>query len=247
MKVAWDYSSLASAYDKRADYSAAAVDFIFNTSGCSAGSVVADLGAGTAKLSRPLADRGAVVHAVEPNDQMREFGIKNTVGKTVTWSVGTGEETGLPDHTFSLVTFGSSFNVTDRPKALKETSRILVPRGWFACLWNHRNLEDPLQAEVESLIKDQIAEYSYGSRREDQGAVIADSGLFEPTVFKEFAFTVAVPVVEYVEGWRSHGTLQRQAKDKFDEIIRKIDNHLSGRSTIDVPYHTRLWMTRLKS
>ena len=35
-------------------------------------------------------------------------------------------------------------------------TRILRHRGWFACVWNHRDLEDPLQAEVETLIRARI-------------------------------------------------------------------------------------------
>ena len=44
------------------------------------------------------------------------------------------ENTGQSSGRFGLVTFGSSFNVCDREKALEETARILKPGGWFACV-----------------------------------------------------------------------------------------------------------------
>jgi len=69
---------------------------------------------------------------------MRAIGIENTNGKSVTWSVGTGEATGLPASSVYAAFFGSSFNVVDQSLALSEVSRILLPKGWFVCMWNHR-------------------------------------------------------------------------------------------------------------
>ena len=111
----------------------------------------ADVGAGSAHLTKLLVARGCNVAAVEPNDAMRAVGMRVTANKPVQWHVGTGEATGQPDNAFDAVTFGSSFNTTDRPEALRETQRILRPNGWFACLWNHRDLNHSLQAEVERL------------------------------------------------------------------------------------------------
>ena len=62
----------------------------------------------------------------------------------------------MAGESYHMTTFGSSFNVCDRQKALIESKRILVHRGWFACMWNHRDLEDPLQNEIESIIKKRI-------------------------------------------------------------------------------------------
>src|ERR1051325_8174066 len=94
-KVDWDYSERAAHYDKRADYSKRALDTVFSRMGLKPSAKVADIGAGTAKLSRPLAERGFSVQAVEPNDEMRRYGAANTRGLDVQWSSGTGERTGL--------------------------------------------------------------------------------------------------------------------------------------------------------
>ena len=53
----------------------------------------------------------------------------------------------------------------DRTKALKEVYRILKRKCWFAALWNHRDLENPIQMEIEKIIKSNIPNYDYGSRR----------------------------------------------------------------------------------
>ena len=168
MKTNWDYTSLAESYVKRPDYAGTAIDWIVETAGIGRGAKVCDVGAGVAHLTIMLAERGLDVVAVEPNDAMRALGIKRTERfSNVRWFEGTGEKTGQPDATFDLVTFGSSFNVTDRELALKETARILKPEGWFACMWNHRDLSDPLQSKIEAIIGSHVEGYSYGSRRED--------------------------------------------------------------------------------
>ncbi len=83
MSVTWDYTNRAAKYDARAAYSRVALDKLVNDMGCRQREPVADIGAGTGKLTVPLLDRGLTVRAIEPNGAMREFGIKNTAGRPV--------------------------------------------------------------------------------------------------------------------------------------------------------------------
>jgi ubiquinone/menaquinone biosynthesis C-methylase UbiE len=246
-KVSWDYTDLAATYDKRADYAGEAIAQLLELAKPDPARPVADVGAGTAKLTKLLLAAGFEVHAVEPNAAMRAHGVENTAGGRVTWSVGTGEATGLADSTYDLVTFGSSFNVTDRAATLREVVRILRPRGWFACMWNHRDLEDPIQAEVEGLIRAAIPGYSYGSRREDQTEVIRASGLFEDSTRITGRIDNEIATADYVEAWRSHATLQRQAGEGFLPLVEKISAALAEKETIVVPYTTQMWVAQAKA
>ena len=133
-KVSWDYTEHASHYDKRADYCRDAIKDLLAAIGCVPSKPVADIGAGTGKLTKELLKQGLEVRSVEPNEAMRTIGVQNTKGKSVTWSVGTGEATGLPTSGVYAVFFGSSFNVVDQSLALSEASRILFPNGWLACM-----------------------------------------------------------------------------------------------------------------
>lgn len=239
--IKWDYTDLADHYDRRADYSEEAVDEILKTAGISAGSRIADIGAGTGKLTRLLLDRDLVVLAVEPNAAMRARGIENTNGRAVTWVVGTAEQTGLPASSVRLVTFGSSFNVADRECALAEAARILEPSGWFACLWNHRELDDPLQARVEAAIRQVVPNYQYGARREDQQPVIESSGLYGTIRKIEKRFVAVTSAEDYVDAWRSHATLHRQAGDHFAPLMDEITSIVGEQSTLRVPFVTVGW------
>lgn len=249
MKTEWDYTTLADAYLKRPDYADAAVDAMLSIAGAGKGDQFCDVGAGVAHLTLMLAVRGLDVVAVEPNDAMRANGVKRTeILANVRWHEGMGEATGQATQAFDMVTFGSSFNVCDRQQALKETARILKPRGWFACMWNHRQLEDPIQARIEVVIKECVPDYGYGTRRDDQTASVNASGLFGPVVHLDSRVTHEQTIEECIEAWRSHATLERQAGSAFRNVVAAIESYLKslGTPSIQIPYSTNIWMAQLR-
>lgn len=249
MKTDWDYSILADAYLKRADYSPDALQQIYARADLKNGDQVCDIGAGVAHLTLPLLKHGCKVDAVEPNDAMRANGIKRTTQfDNVAWSDGTGENTGKPTGKYDLVTFGSSFNVCDRNLALQEAHRLLKPGKYFVCLWNHRDLNDPVQKRIEAIIKEYLPDYGYGTRRENQSEVIRESGLFEEPEHFEGRILWKQPITETIEAWRSHATLERQAGERFGEIVDAIAAYLQSlnQEAIDVPYVTRVWLAKRK-
>jgi ubiquinone/menaquinone biosynthesis C-methylase UbiE len=244
MKVAWDYSERAHTYDKRADYSVGAINELITSVKATGELPVADIGAGTGKLTKLLLASGLTVDAVEPNNNMRCYGISNTQGGSVKWHEGTGENIPLDDDQYQCVFFGSSFNVVDPVITLKEVKRILKPKGFFACMWNHRDITDSLQKDIEGIIHSALPDYDYGSRRKDPSDVIANSGDFETPKNIEKSFDVVMSRQTIIDAWKSHETLNRQAGDKFEAIINGISELVTEKSYI-VPYTTRIWHSRL--
>ena len=135
----------------------------------------------------------------------------------------------------------------DQATALAEVVRLLKPSGSLACMWNHRDLDDPLQARIEAIIRDEIPGYGYGARREDPTPLIDASGAFGRVGAIEDRFVVEVPVADFVEAWRSHGTLQRQAGVKFASIVDMIERALGDETSLSIPYFTRIWHARRSS
>lgn len=246
MKVEWDYSHLAKPYLKRPDYSPDALNKMFTIAKLNAGNFACDVGAGVAHLTIPLLEFGLNVTAVEPNDSMRELGVERTrKWPNVNWVEGTGENTKQANNAFSFVSFGSSFNVTNRQKALQETNRILRSKGYFACMWNLRDLADPLQKEVENIIKSYATDYDYGTRRENQTQVILESKLFDEPKYVEGTVNHRVDKQEWVEAWRSHATVSRQVGDKLGEVVEQIAKLVSDQGdTLIVPYTTKIWIAQ---
>lgn len=254
MTTTWDYTTLAQTYSLRPRYAPEAVDRIVGLS-TSSGSLgrsprAADIGAGTGHLTIDLLARGCEVDAVEPNEAMSRIGRERTRDEPgVRWFAGTAEHNELPSDLYDLVSFGSSFNTTDRPRALAEAARLTHRTGHLACLWNYRRLDDPLQAEIETLIRRRVPGYMYGVRREDQQAVIERSGLFGPVVKIEHPVLHRIAAADWIEAWRSHGTLARQAGASFDDVVDAIGALVRARSgdVIEVPYTTVGWAAPRRS
>lgn len=252
MKTVWDYTELADSYLKRPEYAPVALEKLFkftdlynNTNNKNA----CDVGAGVAHLTIELAKLGINVYAVEPNDAMRKNGIERTKEmNNVLWFEGVGENTNMKSDFFDIVTFGSSFNVCDRELALKETYRILNKNGYFACMWNHRNLEDSIQKEIENIIKKNIKNYDYGTRREDQTEIINKSNLFEKVEIITGDVIHNVNAKDFAEGFKSHATIHRQSKEIFNKITEEIDEFIMSlnKDTIAVPYTTKIWVAKVK-
>lgn len=247
--VQFDYTPFAVTYEFRPDYVPDVIRAVLRTAHVEPGDSACDIGAGSAHLTIPLLEYGLWVDAVEPNAAMRGIGERRTASfGSVRWHEGVGENTGQPTGRYALVTFGSSFDRTDQPRALVETARLLRPGGYFVCGWNHRVLDDPLQAKVEALIHDYVPDYQYGLRRSDPSAVIADSGLFETPVKLSGRIVYRVNAEIWCDAWRSHSTLGLQAGPRFDEVvdaIRRLVRDVAG-DQVEVPYVTRMWVARLR-
>jgi len=94
---------------------------------------VADIGAGTGKLTVLLVERGHRVVAVEPSVAMRTRLTTRLPGVSV--RDARAEATGLPEAGFDVVTFAQSWHWVDPAAASRELSRILRPGGYVSMLW----------------------------------------------------------------------------------------------------------------
>jgi ubiquinone/menaquinone biosynthesis C-methylase UbiE len=252
MKTNWDYTNLAEAYLARPQYSEICIKAMLDIAGVGNDSIACDIGAGVAHLTTHLAKYVEHVSAIEPNDEMRRIGsgvTKNFIN--VKWEEGTGEKTNQDSKIFDIVTFGSSFNVCDRKSALNETARILKPNGWFACLWNHRDLQNNIQASIEKIILNHVPNYSYGSRRENQEPIIKNSGLFSEVIHLSSEIVHSQTITDCIEAWKSHATLERQSGKNFGQIIYEIEKYLkdygqlNSTNQIPIPYRTNIWMAQV--
>lgn len=246
MKLKWDYTDLAAKYDDRADYDSLLITEVFNFHTHTSIPTILDMGAGTGKLTKELIKLKCDVIASEPNDEMRKFGKLNVKSSNCQWINSPGENIGVEDKSIDSVWFGSSFNVVDHNVLGPELRRILKPRSWLTCLWNHRDLNNPFQQEVENIIKHEIKNYDYGTRRKDPSAEIKNLGFFGQVTKFESNFKINIPSKSYVEAWKSHATLQRQcnSQEHFLELISKIEKLLENQENLEVPYTTRLWTSQ---
>jgi SAM-dependent methyltransferase len=238
----WDYSALAEHYRHRARYADAALDRLFALLALPNGASAVDIGAGTGRFTAALTAQGLAVAAVEPNPAMRAIGCREV--PAAHWLGTRGEATGLESARHDLVSFASSFNVLPPSAALAEAARLLKPGGWLVCLWNHRDLDDALQAELQAIVAREVPGYAHGARRDDpSGAILAD-GRFEAPRHIVGELRHAIDTRDFVEGFRAHATLVRQAGAKLPRVLDALAARLAGHDRLSVPFVTRIFAAR---
>ncbi|MBS1526496.1 MAG: class I SAM-dependent methyltransferase [Bacteroidetes bacterium] len=120
-----------------------------------AGSVIADVGAGTGIFTKLLLERNFTVYAVEPNDAMRHEADRQLKHFPSYHSKnGTAEATGLKHGSVDLVVCAQAFHWFNMPATKAEFQRILKPGGHVALIWNNRDIEaDAFAIAYELLLK----------------------------------------------------------------------------------------------
>ncbi|WP_440222108.1 class I SAM-dependent methyltransferase [Dokdonella sp. MW10] len=240
----WDYSALAANYDARVDYDAGLLRHVIGEMGLEPGDAVLEVGAGTGKLTGLLCAHGLDVTAVEPNAAMRAVAMAKPVGSAARWIAGRGEALPVQSNRFVLVAYGSSFNVLPARVALDECVRVLREPGYWMALWNHRDLDDPLQRDVEAVIRRHLPDYDHGSRRRSPEADLQAHAVFGDIRAYEQRFLADIATDDWLAAWRSHATLQRQAGPRLQAILTGIANLVRGHDMLRIPYVTRAWTAR---
>lgn len=244
----WDYTKHAEFYSYRPNYAQKTIDMLVELVRKNKDTKhikVADIGAGTGNLSLMLLDRDCEVVAVEPNDAMRNIGIERTEKRNIQWVRAVGVHSTLSSTEFDWVTFGSSFNVMDRAEALRETHRLLKDKSFFSCMWNHRDLKDPIQEIAEQVIIKFVPHYTRGVRREDQRPIIeAHKNLFDNIIYIEEDFYFHQNIESYINAWRSvknpYWDLETEEGQKlFNSIAFEMQEKLP--KEFDIKYTTRCW------
>ncbi len=243
-----DFTTLAKSYANRVGYNPDILTVIVNAMNPTQTLRVADVGAGTGKLTKQLLERKMDVKAVEPNDSMREEGVKYTKDYPVKWIAGSAEETSLEDQSVDWVTMASSFHWTDPNRSLPEFSRILQPGGFLTVMWNHRNIEaSPLHLNIE----EKIHKMAPGIKRKSSGGaqytkdmhnILTQTGHFERVIFMEGYHEEEMSLERYMGAWESVNDIPAQVgEQKWQEILSMIRDEIKHLDTIIVPYKTRAW------
>ena len=242
-----DFTHLAKAYIHRPAYADAVIDALVQQvdPGC-----VADVGAGTGKLTAMLSARGLRGVAVEPNAAMRAEGERLDLEGWI-WRDGQAEATDLGAASVDWVTMASAFHWADAAQAIAEFHRILRPGGFLTLLWNPRDLQrDPLQAELEA----RIEALAPGIRRRSSGAaaytgaiedLLLDSGLFGDLLFLEAPHVETMSRSRHLGAWASVNDIRAQAGEAaWAQILDSIAEALADLETVSVRYRTRAWQVR---
>lgn len=213
---------------------------------------VVEVGAGTGIWTRMLAQLGFRSYtAVEPNEDMRTTGIRDSAGYDVNWLTGSGENIPVGDASADLATMASSFHWVDFDQGTAEFCRILRPGGWFVALWNTRLIEaNPLVAETETELKRlqpdlKKAAFGKSSFTETLTERLWAHEGFDDLVTIEGRHVETQSVERYMGAWRAVNDVRASlGEEKFAEFLRRTEERLSEVDELEITYLTRAWAAR---
>jgi SAM-dependent methyltransferase len=143
------FEAAAALYERaRPDYPEEVVDLVVRLAGLRAGRTLLDLGAGTGKLSRLAAARGATVVALEPAAAM----IRQAGGPGVALVRAVAEAIPLARHAVDAACAASAFHWFDGRRALAEVHRALRRHGRLVLLWSQRDDAIPWVAALSAIV-----------------------------------------------------------------------------------------------
>lgn len=250
-----DFTGLAENYSKfRPAYSPFVLDSLLGLLDKSQADIdFVDVGAGTGIWTRMVAARelGSVT-AVEPNADMRSFGIKDSQLTNIKWVEGNGEVTGLGSDSADLLTMASSFHWVDFEKGVDEFSRVLRNNGVFCALWNPRLLEvNPLLVEIENTLYEMaphIKRVSSGraSFTDTLAKKLTDCKHFSDVIYIEGQHVVQQTQEEYIGVWWSVNDIRVQAGEQcFTAFMEYVKTKVTDLPFIETTYQTRAWVARV--
>lgn len=244
------FSEVAETYTRRPPYSRRVLQMLVEqVTKLARSPTFADIGAGTGAIAYALADMGLSGYAVEPDSEMiaagQRFGRANSA---VSWVNAPGECTSLADDSVDWVCYSSSFHWTNTSDALRESMRILRPRGFFTITFLLTDLEtDPFQIEIESRIRDMAP-----ALRRARPPIIAQMATYE-TLLNQYprlggcislATTEAIPMSEeqYVNYWAgSHDIPSQVPPDVWSSILQMIGETFRSRRPERVRFRSTAW------
>lgn len=228
------FSRSAEAYDRaRPEYPAAAIERLCVAVGIERGSRVLDVGAGTGKLTGPLAERGVEVMAVEPVTEMRE----RIAGRAPRADAVAGVAEHLPadDGQADAIVAGQAFHWFANERALAEFARCLRPAGRLGLIWNRRLAADPLQRRITALldpVRGDAPRHAVGAWRE----AFERPGPFEPLDGFELEFVQELDRDALLDRVGSVSFVAALEPERRTGLLAQVAELCPEGSTVELPY-----------
>jgi SAM-dependent methyltransferase len=202
--------------------------------------VVADVGAGTGKLTRLLAAAGAHVIAIEPIEAMRAILVEALPG--VEALAGVAEALPLADASVDAVTVAQAFHWFDHAVAIPELHRVLRPGGHLVLIWNSRDMDDPLQRALEELLaplRESVPYQLGGTWRQP----LAESGLFGPPQEAQFRIAQQLTTAGVCERVASTSFVAAMPTAEREALLDQVRALTAGRDEpFAFPYVTEVYV-----
>jgi SAM-dependent methyltransferase len=157
-EMSTSFGAASAAYELgRPDYPAEAVEWMLQPVRREGRALrVADVGAGTGKLTRVAVELGAEVVAIDPDPAMLAE-LRTQVHGVPTF-VGSAERMPLPDASLDALLFGQAWHWVDPVAGSAEAGRVLRSGGVLGLVWNIRDESVPWVRRLTEIMHGSHAE-----------------------------------------------------------------------------------------
>ena len=209
---------------------------------------VLDIGTGTGTVARGFALQGCDVTGLDPSEDLinkaRVIDQKQNV--RVKYIIGTAEQTGLPEHSFDVITAGQCFHWFNKQKVMHEIKRLLRPRGllviaYFDWLSRPGNPVDEMQKLQKKYNPSWKNVWPLGLYPQKPGELMFDGFVSKGSFFYE----EDVPYTH--EGWRGRirayagigASLPQSVVEEFDKEFAQVLAEKFKEDLMPVPH--KVW------
>jgi SAM-dependent methyltransferase len=234
------FGSYAEEYARRRPgYPDEAVDWLLP-----AGAVrVADVGAGTGKLTGSLLARGLVVDAVEPDPGM--LAVLNRVYPGATGHLAGADMLPLPDGSVDVVLVGQAWHWFPVERAVAEVRRVLRPGGQLGLIWNGDAARDPWEHELVAAGPDNASGHAEDSWDEHPQVPGLPQGEVEGATFEWVEQLTAAALRARLATYSAYAIMDPTERDRrLDAAAALLTAEATRRGTDTVAVHYAAYCAR---
>lgn len=235
----------AEAYERsRPSYPPGAVAWLVDHLRVRPNAVVADLAAGTGKLTRLLLPTGASVVAVEPVEAMRQ--VLHRLLPSVAVVAGTAEAMPIRSASLDAVCAAQAFHWFDAGAAFSELARVVRPGGRVGLAWNARDRDVDWVRRVWAILDEVERDAPWREPDEWRSSARPDFGPLHSRTFRHEHLTTPAGMVDRVRAVSHVAAMEEQVQAEVLEAVERLlaeHPETRGRGELRVPYRVDCFWT----
>jgi SAM-dependent methyltransferase len=247
------FNSVPADYDAyRPGYPRELVDSLIELTGISPSGKILEIGAGTGKATRLLAERGFSILCIEPGPALAVVAARNLQAfPVVQFEVCRFEDWQGIANSFDLVFSAQAFHWVPKEVGYARAARALKSQGYLALFWNtYPGFKGKLAADLDKIYQEIAPELKGGSSSteaaiQNRVGEMEASGNFGPVTVRRFPWSIRYTSRQYqglMNTYSDHLLLPEAARQKLFKAVGDLIDSYGG--SIERPYDAVLYVAQ---
>jgi ubiquinone/menaquinone biosynthesis C-methylase UbiE len=250
-KLKTSFGKLSGTYDEvRPDYPEELVNDVIQISSVPSSGRILEIGTGTGKATRPFAERGYEITALDISGEQMAIARRNLLQfSTIKYMVSAFEQADLPANGFDLVFAAQTFHWINPEIGYKKVAEVLKENGYLAFFSNFQARNAELEQQVRKLYTKHCPDYpgadEYGTLRTLQEQ-FEGSGLFGNVERKTYMRDIEYTREKYLGLVSSFSWVSTLPEDKKVQFFRELEGIIKDNKILSVPTESILLIAKKK-